>query len=240
MARKTVPAGVCAFCEREVAAAGMTKHLATCAARQAAIDKAEASKRKPQPLYHLVVRDAVDGTYWLHLEVAGSATLQDLDAYLRAIWVDCCGHISHFVFGTTRYQELIDGFFALGDQKSITTKAVDVLRAGLKGKYEYDFGSPTELKIEVIAERTGKPLTTKPVTLLARNLMPVQVCVECGEPATHICMQCYYEQGEPGCYLCAAHARTHGCTLYGGPKRRYNSPRTGRCKYDGPAKPPYS
>lgn len=239
MARKVATTGVCAFCGREVAAAGMTKHLTTCAARRAAVDKAEASKHKPQILYHLIVRDTIDGVYWLHLEMAGSASLADLDAYLRAIWVDCCGHMSHFVFGTTRYQELIDGFFALGDQKSLTTKADDVLRAGLKGRYEYDFGTPTELKVEVVAAREGKSLTNKPLTLLARNNLPAVVCTECGEPATHICMQCYFEQGEPGCFLCAAHAKSHTCTLYGGPKKRFNSPRTGRCQYNGPAKPPY-
>ncbi|MCB0066858.1 MAG: hypothetical protein KDD77_06905, partial [Caldilineaceae bacterium] len=88
MARKPASAGTCAFCGREVAGTGMTKHLATCAERQAAIDKAEASKRKAQPLYHIVVRDTIDGLYWLHLEVAGSSTLVDVDNYLRAIWVD--------------------------------------------------------------------------------------------------------------------------------------------------------
>lgn len=239
MARKSVPAGTCAFCGREVAAAGVAKHLASCPARQTAIDKAEASKRKPQPLYHFIVRDAVDGTYWLHLEASAATTLQEIDIYLRAIWVDCCGHMSHFVFGTTRYQELIDGFFALGDQKNITTKIGEVFRPGLKGKYEYDFGTPTELRLEVAAVREGKPLTTKPVALLARNLMPAYLCADCGAPATHLCMQCYFEIGEPGCYLCAEHAKAHACTLYGGPKRRFNSPRTGRCKYNGPAKPPY-
>lgn len=239
MARKAAPAGTCAFCAHEVAAASVTRHLASCPAHLAAIAKAEASKRKPQSLYHLIVRDAVDGVYWLHLEAPAATMLQELDAYLRAIWVDCCGHMSHFIFGSTRYQELIDGFFAIGDQKNITTRIGEVFRPGLKGKYEYDFGTPTELKIEVAAVREGKPLTTKPVVLLARNLMPADLCAECGAPATHICMQCYFEIGEPGCYLCADHARRHGCTLYGGPKRRFNSPRTGRCKYNGPAKPPY-
>ena len=239
MTRKTPPAGTCAFCGRGIAAAGVAKHLANCPERQAAVDKAEASKRKPQPLYHLVVRDGVDGTYWLHLEAPATTTFQEIDVYLRAIWVECCGHMSHFVFGTTRYQELIDGFFALGDHKNITTKIGEIFRPALKGKYEYDFGTPTELKVEVVAVREGKPLTTKPVVLLARNAMPAYACVECGEPATHICMQCYFEAGEPDCYLCAAHAKSHGCTIYGGPKKRYNSPRTGRCKYNGPAKPPY-
>ena len=239
MPRKTPPAGVCAFCQRTVSAAGMGRHLATCPDRQVAVEKAETSRRKPERLWQVVVRDAVDGTYWLQLELSGSATLVNLDAYLRAIWVECCGHMSQFVFGTTRYRELIDGFFALGDQKSLQTRVNEVLAVGLKGSYEYDYGTPTELKLEVVSQREGKPLTARPITLLARNQMPEQLCVSCGEAATHLCLQCYYEIGEPGCYLCAAHARSHACTLYGGPKRRYNSPRTGRCAYDGPARPPY-
>ena len=239
MARRAIPPGACAFCGREVAAAGIARHLTSCPARQAAVAKAEASKRKAQPLYHIVVRDAVAGIYWLHLEAPAATTLQEIDAYLRAIWVECCGHMSHFVFGTTHYQELIDDFFALGDQKNITTKIGECFRPGLKGKYEYDFGTPTELKIEVVEVREGKPLTGKPVALLARNNLPAYTCTECGAPATHICMQCYFEAGEPACYLCAAHAKSHGCTLYGGPKQRFNSPRTGRCGYHGPAQPPY-
>ncbi len=187
------------------------------------------------------MRDTIDGIYWLHLEVAGSSTLVDVDTYLRAIWVDCCGHMSHFVFGTTRYQELIDGFFALGDQKNITTKASEVLRTGLKGRYEYDFGTPTELKIEVVGEREGKPLTTKPLTLLARNVMPAYACVPSAanrRRRTSVC-SAISSRASRAAYLCAAHAKNHGCTLYGGPKKRFNSPRTGRCKYNGPAKPPY-
>jgi len=39
MARKPASAGTCAFCGREVAGTGMTKHLATCSERQAAIDR---------------------------------------------------------------------------------------------------------------------------------------------------------------------------------------------------------
>ena len=46
-----------------------------------------------QTLYHLQVQDAWDGNYWLHLEMRGSATLEDLDFYLREIWLECCGHL---------------------------------------------------------------------------------------------------------------------------------------------------
>ena len=87
MARKPASAA-CAFCGREVAGTGMTKHLATCAERQAAIDKAEArAKRKAQPLLSHRRADTIDGLYWLHLEVAGSSTLRGCrQLSARRIW----------------------------------------------------------------------------------------------------------------------------------------------------------
>jgi len=47
-------------------------------------------------LYHLQVQDDWGGDFWLHLEMPGKATLEDLDYYLRAIWLECCGHLSQF------------------------------------------------------------------------------------------------------------------------------------------------
>ena len=41
--------------------------------------------------------------YWLHLETQGSATLEDLDHYLRVIWLECCGHLSSFAMQGKRY-----------------------------------------------------------------------------------------------------------------------------------------
>ncbi|HEX7243833.1 MAG TPA: hypothetical protein VF263_26335, partial [Longimicrobiaceae bacterium] len=51
------------------------------------------------PLVHLQVEDAWTGQYWLHLEMNGSAALDDLDDYLRVIWLECCGHMSRFSVG---------------------------------------------------------------------------------------------------------------------------------------------
>ena len=57
---------------------------------------AVSSKTAPQPCYHLLVRDAYNRDFWLHLEMNGRSTLKDLDRYLRAIWLECCGHLSQF------------------------------------------------------------------------------------------------------------------------------------------------
>jgi hypothetical protein len=49
----------------------------------------EASSRLVETLWHLRVQDAYDKDFWLDLEMVGSASLDKLDKYLRAIWLEC-------------------------------------------------------------------------------------------------------------------------------------------------------
>ena len=106
MARRKQTRGTCAFCGREMTRGGLTRHLDTCVEHKAAIEAANQGRGREQPLYHLVARDAWGGDYWLHLEVNGLATLNDLDRYLRAIWLECCGHLSRFSIGGWRGDEI--------------------------------------------------------------------------------------------------------------------------------------
>lgn len=99
MARQKQPKGICAFCGKEVAKSGATRHLASCAKRQEAIAQAEQKKTKSETLYHLRVQDAYNPNFWLNLEMRGNKTLGDLDMYLREIWLECCGHLSEFSLG---------------------------------------------------------------------------------------------------------------------------------------------
>ena len=94
MARAKQTKGNCAFCGQEIAKASVVRHLAACASWQAAIAKAEGSKRKSEPLYHLRVQAKGQPQFWLNLEMRGSATLKELDHYLREIWLPS-DHTSH-------------------------------------------------------------------------------------------------------------------------------------------------
>src|SRR5574341_918699 len=99
MARRKQAKGSCVYCGAVFAKAGMTKHLAICPRRQAVIGASEQQSGERESLYHLRVQDAWWGDFWLDLEMCGSATLKQLDHYLRAIWLECCGHLSRFAFG---------------------------------------------------------------------------------------------------------------------------------------------
>ena len=227
MARRKQSRGKCAFCGREMTRGGLAKHLKVCPQREEAIGEANQGLEEKQVLYHLQVQDAWGGEYWLHLEMNGSATLQDLDRYLRALWLECCGHLSRFSIGGWG-----------GGEISKKKRTEQVFRPGLELIHIYDFGTSSETLIKVVDVRKGKPLTVHPVYLMARNDLPEVECVECGKPASWLCLECVYEMDEPGT-LCDEHAREHPHDDYGEPMPFVNSPRVGMCGYDGPAEPPY-
>ena len=106
MARKKQSKGSCSYCGKEMAKGGMTRHLATCSKRGEVIKEFQTKPDASELLYHLRVEDAWGGDFWLNLEMRGRATLEDLDNYLRAIWLECCGHMSRFSPGGWRSDDI--------------------------------------------------------------------------------------------------------------------------------------
>jgi hypothetical protein len=205
----------------------MSKHLAACPKRQAQMLAAQQAGQAPQPLYHLRVQDAYDSSFWLDIEARGSATLKDIDSYLRAIWLECCGHLSQFSIGGWR-----------GGEIAKKRRVAEVFESDVTVTHIYDFGTSSETLIKATGLRDGIPLTKHPIVLMARNRMLEAACIECGQPATHLCMECQIEHESAGT-LCARHARSHPHENYGEPFELVNSPRLGMCGYTGPAEPPY-
>ncbi|HEV2130150.1 MAG TPA: hypothetical protein VGR27_03580 [Longimicrobiaceae bacterium] len=205
----------------------MARHLRSCEKRQQTIAAADAKPGQDGTFIHLQVQDAYGGPYWLQLEMDGAATLKKLDSYLRAIWLECCGHMSQFSTGGWG-----------GRQIGMGRKAADVLQPGVELTHIYDFGTSTETLIKAVDAREGKSTVSKPIALMARNDPPSFTCMECGNPATSLCMECVYEENRSG-MLCEKHAEEHPHDDYGGLFAVVNSPRMGECGYSGPAEPPY-
>ncbi len=219
--------GACVFCGREMTKGGLSKHLKTCPQRQEAINKAAEKAGPKQRLFHLQIQDAWSSDFWLHVEMNGGATLKELDKYLRAIWLECCGHLSRFSVGGWG-----------GNEIAISRKIEQVFSPGVELTHIYDFGTSSETLVKAVEVREGQPLTKHPIFLMARNHMPPAVCAECGEPAGWLCMECLIEEGE-WVTFCQKHAEEHPHDNYGEPMPLFNSPRVGMCGYDGPAEPPY-
>lgn len=226
MPRAKQTRGACVYCGRELTRTPMAKHLASCAKRREAIAAADAQGDATETLYHLQIQDAYISDFWLQVEMRGPAKLASLDSYLRAIWLECCGHMSRFS---------LNGWQS--DDIAMSKRAESVFSPGLTLVHQYDFGTTSETLIKVVATRAGRPTTKHPIALMARNHMPEVPCTVCNEPAQWLCFECLYE-GESG-WLCNTHAKEHADAHVDGPVAIVNSPRLGMCGYDGPAEPPY-
>lgn len=105
----------------------------------------------------------------------------------------------------------------------------EVLKIGDKFRYEYDFGSTTELRLRVAGEREGyRRKKDEAITVLARNIAPIIPCRQCGQPATKI--EPGYDSAWVGglCDRCARKVKDVDWFL-----PVVNSPRAGVCAYTG-------
>lgn len=234
MAVRTFP-GTCSFCSETFTTRTITRHLSTCAKRQEIEAKLTENRRaKTLQLYHLYVEGiGIFWKYWLHIELPAEASLRQLDQFLRDLWLECCGHLSAFTIVGQRYSvsPIKDAWFDI-HELDMKAKLQDVLHIGDKFKYEYDFGTTTELTLKVVGERKGQRPGGK-VQVLARNTPPEYKCEVCRDkPATDICTECLYSGKEQPALFCETCAEQH---------EHYdemflplvNSPRTGECGYTG-------
>ncbi len=106
----TIPnLGICTLCGGTYGKSVMSNHL-----RQCIVKSTSAQSIKPgsytrynadnQHIIHVGIRDAGPysgqyGEYWLHLAIQTNTQLYVLDRFLRDLWLECCGHLSHFAIG---------------------------------------------------------------------------------------------------------------------------------------------
>ena len=172
--------GQCMLCKEILNKGQMTRHLKKC------VEKSVAGRGQTMKLFHIIAEGSRLPLYWLHLEVSGAWTLEDLDSFLRDIWLECCGHLSCFTIGGQQYsvRPMEHALFGLRE-KTMGQKICKVLSPGTKFKHEYDYGSTTELSLRVIGIREAA-VKSPDITLLARNEPPAWECCKCGKPATQI------------------------------------------------------
>jgi hypothetical protein len=220
--------GKCLLCQGTFSKQAMSRHLAKCLRDHEKEPAVSKGKPKQTRLFHIVVQGTYNPQYWLHLEMPAEATLSDLDAFLRDIWLECCGHLSEFEIEGHRYGvEPFDDPWADEEEEGMDVALGEVLRPKMKFSYQYDFGSTTPLTLNVVSEREGKK-PKKPVRLLARNDPPAVPCGVCGAPATQVTAE---GSGEDN-WLCDK------CAKGDDVEEEYllpvvNSPRVGVCGYTG-------
>lgn len=232
---KTRYSGKCQICGKSFSKGSIGRHLATC--RKSLLQGH--TQERSGPSVHMLVEARGSKDYWLHLEASADMTLGDLDAFLRDIWLECCGHMSGFELPRPKRPMGIDFWNSpafddyldrLPDEpgEEFDTPLSEGLPLKQSVRYTYDYGSSTNLTVKAVenykncAKRDG-------IALLARNEAPEIPCGVCGKPATKVCMDCSWE---PDGWLCGKCAKSHECDqelMLPIP----NSPRAGVCAYTG-------
>ena len=185
----------------------MGAHLESCVATQDA-------KGAAAPLIALRIHATGAPRYWIDVEMRSATKLRHLDAFLRQLWLECCGHLSAFAIDAREVAMSASVGTALG-------------AIGATFRYEYDFGDTTALDGTVWMLRQGK-IGREHVRLLARNDAPVWRCTACAAPATVVCPYC----PDDGIF-CETHAEAHEHASEDAYLPVVNSPRMGVFAYVG-------
>lgn len=228
MAKQTK--GFCKYCGKEYTRAGMIKHLATCKEREAVLADAK------EKYFELVLCGKYDKDYWLIIQMKESATLKDLDQFIRDVWVECCGHLSAFDIYGQRYEVAPQNDFFWGKPaKSMNCKLKSILEQGMQIKYEYDYGSTTDLMIDV-QDYYDAPNQKDKITIISRNNPPQFFCSQCRKnTAVWISPEGFYDGNPFWCDECMEKLRK-GEIEVDEPEFLLpvcNSPRMGVCGYEG-------
>lgn len=155
---------------------GIAKHLQTCKKRVDLCEKTE----KTEKYFELLLYGAYNKDYWLIIQIKENATLDDLDRFIRDIWVECCGHLSVFEIDGVSYEREPDDDFGWGEPAKSTNHTLkQVLTTGMIFNYEYDFGSTTEIMVKVLDHYSAQKQNEK-VVILSRNNPPEFACSICG------------------------------------------------------------
>ncbi len=246
--------GRCIFCNETLPKAAIGRHLKT-------HFNEKSRAEKPGTSYVLKVelnQKYGAAGYFLYLWVGNQASMEDIDFFLREIWLECCGHMSSFIDTSTKKQrgkgfggyfddfDLANEYLERGNMKKYeklmeettgeipkSRKVEKVFYKGQKLEYSYDFGSTTDLLITVVEEL--KINADQDIILLSRNEPLELLCDMCKkESAVQVCTIHGWEEDSLFCPKCAK-KHVKQCENFDDYAAMpvVNSPRMGVCGYTG-------
>ena len=195
--------GICNVCGATLYGSEAYSHFGWCVEASHGIKASRTAPKGRRRLslrtMHISVR-SLERPHWMELAVRADATLHELDRFLRSVWLECCGHLSHFNIGGVVYSMMVprpgDDFEFLPmdeheEQWRHMGKAVGTaIKLTTWFEHRFDYGTTTELDLRHVHEFDGlaqelgptQPWHGGKIVVLARNI-PLLTCCECGRPA---------------------------------------------------------
>lgn len=205
--------GHCFFCNEYFSQKEIGRHLAT----HLKIKEKEDKDKQTNLFHHIVVEADV---MFLELLVRSSCEMEEIDNFLRAIWLECCGHKSGF-------------HVKRGLEIEMDEIVGTVLTPKTKIYHDYDYGTTTRSFIKSL--KVYNLDFDDDIVLLSRNEPLKIMCSSCNKKvATVLCSVCVWNEASFFCETCAKkHAKT--CEDFDDYARMdvVNSPRMGQCGYEG-------
>jgi hypothetical protein len=175
--------GTCRLCGRIVGKRPATSHLKSCWERHAIAGLGKRIGR----WFHLVVQARHAPDYWLHMQAPGLRTFGELDSVLRALWLECCNHLSAFEFPVKRPPRprgFPNDFGAMiaalsqgagqrmpDDDEALMDETLESrLHPGTAFSHQYDFGSTTHLELRVAGEHPAPAIKGELERIKSREL----------------------------------------------------------------------
>lgn len=205
--------GKCYYCNKELTEKTIKRHMKDCSEMKKKIDELSVGDKKQRNQFMIAIKSKYDkNEYCIYLSIDENLSLLHIDQFLRDVWLECCGHLSAFKIKRKIYQDY-----------SMDTKLKDILTVNEKFEYEYDFGSTTDLILEVI-DIIKVPASFSQIEIIARNNEVIHHCEICGAEAEYF----DYENDQWECKKCID-KNNDMITKF----NYCNSPRDGVCCYGG-------
>lgn len=205
--------GKCYYCNKELTEKTIKRHMKNCDEMKKKIEELSYQDKKQRNQFMISIKSKYDkNEYCIYLSIDENLSLLHIDQFLRDVWLECCGHLSAFKIKGKIYQDY-----------SMDTRIKDILAVNEKFEYEYDFGSTTELILEVV-DIIEVPASFSQIEIIARNNEVTHYCEICNAEAEYF----NYENNQWECKKCIDKnndmiAKFDYC----------NSPRDGICCYGG-------
>lgn len=155
--------GKCYYCNKELTERTIKRHMKNCLEMKKVIEEEIKGVKEVRDQFIISIKDKNNpSVYCIYISIDANLQLHHLDKLIRDIWVECCGHLSTFYIDKEMYHDNSDG------QYEMNFYLKDVLNVDKKFEYQYDFGSATNLILEVV-DMITVPSKFSQIEIIARN-----------------------------------------------------------------------